>query len=443
LTVSRRRVNRRVDPAESYAGIDYYRLAEKLREELSGGAPGGRELKGVNLIPWKVSLKDLTTNVAGIHYNPLTDRFLVATYTYNKVYEINRRGEVTWEFTCNVPESVYYVGKNRDRVLICERGTPVGGTGRVLLVDYATKAVKVYYTAVAGRDPQHAYPIPLPEEWDETHNVLITYRTIPGANPAIIEVNPEGDEVWTYQPSTPPLSVPSGAKVDENNRYVVVADYRNRVLLIRKSDLATIFQFGTTDVASRASGLMWYSECAIFSRRWHETIYATDIMSHRVVALRLVYGVLTWKYLPYYVATPSELVELPNGNIVVTSTTHNSLVELPTVFIDQYKPPNAYAKVWSGATVPAGGANSPSIPCLDYERKTIYLLSNQNGSLDIEIDPDGSGTFYKYLTGESVTASTTTPYKTMITYDAYAIRLWFNPVADATVHAWILLGGSE
>jgi len=56
--LARRRVSRRVDPAECYAGVDYYRLAEKIRSELTSGDPNvAKKLTDLLL---SVILKDST-----------------------------------------------------------------------------------------------------------------------------------------------------------------------------------------------------------------------------------------------------------------------------------------------------------------------------------------------------------------------------------------------
>lgn len=71
---------------------------------------------------------------------------------------------------------------------------------------------------------------------------------------------------------------------------------------------------------------------------------------------------------------------------------------------------------------------------LGYDKKTIYLISDQNGTLDIEVDPDLRGNWQTY-DSISVTANTLATY--IATGNFARMRFKFTPSATATVSAWV------
>jgi len=93
-------------------------------------------------------------------------------------------------------------------------------------------------------------------------------------------------------------------------------------------------------------------------------------------------------------------------------------------------------KLWDGETVPTGGANSPGVPAIGGKAKTIYLLSDQDGTATIQVDINGEGTWRDFDT-VSVTADTLMAYQT--THDMTFIRVRFVPSVEATVSAWAVI----
>jgi hypothetical protein len=93
-------------------------------------------------------------------------------------------------------------------------------------------------------------------------------------------------------------------------------------------------------------------------------------------------------------------------------------------------------RIWKDATIVPVGSNSFDIPCTNFRKKTIYLLSDQNGTLTIYVDPDKSGTYRAFLSGIIITANTM--YSTMTEYGMAYMRLNFVPSAQATVNAYVV-----
>ena len=95
--------------------------------------------------------------------------------------------------------------------------------------------------------------------------------------------------------------------------------------------------------------------------------------------------------------------------------------------------------LWYDETVGVGGSTSPKVFTSRWERKTIYLISDQGGSLDVEVDPAGNGDWRTLASGLSVTADTLFSYQT--TYYAMYMRVRFTPVAEATVRLYLCVDG--
>jgi len=116
--------------------------------------------------------------------------------------------------------------------------------------------------------------------------------------------------------------------------------------------------------------------------------------------------------------------------------------ELECTFVDfsrlldirKFQPPPL--QLWENETVAATGEYTRKVPAHPYSAKTFYLISDQDGTVDIQVDL-GDGVWRDWLTGLSVTANTLWSRQT--TYDAQFMRLFFNPAAEATVSAWAVL----
>jgi len=98
-----------------------------------------------------------------------------------------------------------------------------------------------------------------------------------------------------------------------------------------------------------------------------------------------------------------------------------------------------YWDIWVNETITTDGATSTPIttdwPC----DTTIYLFSDQDGTLDIEVDPiniSGASDFRGFDTGLSVSANTLFKYQTSYRYRR--LRLTFTPTAEATVSAFAI-----
>lgn len=89
--------------------------------------------------------------------------------------------------------------------------------------------------------------------------------------------------------------------------------------------------------------------------------------------------------------------------------------------------------LWNGLAIGINEYTYP-IPCKGYGNKTVYFLSNTNGTLTIEVDPTGNGDWHTY-TPETIVANIFDPIS--ITGKACFIRLTFS--VAATVSAWINL----
>jgi len=95
-------------------------------------------------------------------------------------------------------------------------------------------------------------------------------------------------------------------------------------------------------------------------------------------------------------------------------------------------------KLWDGETVPTAGKTTEAIMCKGWERKSIYLKSDQAGTMTVQVDIDGDGTFEDF---DSVTVAANTLESYLTTHDFQFIRIKFVPGAQATVDAYIQLGG--
>jgi len=98
-----------------------------------------------------------------------------------------------------------------------------------------------------------------------------------------------------------------------------------------------------------------------------------------------------------------------------------------------------YWDIWVNETIPVAGSTSYPIttdwPC----DTTIFFFSDQDGTLDIEVDPiniSGASDYRGFDTGLSVSANTLFKYQTSYRYRR--LRLTFTPTAEATVSAFAI-----
>lgn len=93
--------------------------------------------------------------------------------------------------------------------------------------------------------------------------------------------------------------------------------------------------------------------------------------------------------------------------------------------------------LWTAEAVGVGGEQTTKIPFHPYESKTFYLLSDQAGTIGIDIDL-GDGVWRTLpITDTAVTAATLWTHQT--TYPARFGRITFTPTLAATVNAWGVL----
>ena len=128
------------------------------------------------------------------------------------------------------------------------------------------------------------------------------------------------------------------------------------------------------------------------------------------------------------------------------------LVELELDVLERRELPPRTLRVWDGYSIGTDGLYSDDeyvdadgyyhpateILTLGYERKAIYLVSDQDGTLDVEIDPDLRGD-WKAFDSVSVTANKLCAY--MTTHPFARMRFKFTPSATAKVYAWVNLEG--
>jgi len=96
--------------------------------------------------------------------------------------------------------------------------------------------------------------------------------------------------------------------------------------------------------------------------------------------------------------------------------------------------------LWSNQSIDTAGANSDPVYVGGCERKTFWIISDVEGTLNMQAY-DEVAKDYKTFDSISVPKNTLTPY--MTTLGARYMRLNFVPTALATVSAWVFLEGIE
>jgi len=103
-------------------------------------------------------------------------------------------------------------------------------------------------------------------------------------------------------------------------------------------------------------------------------------------------------------------------------------------------------KVWDNKTVTTAGDRTDPVSCIGYHYKTIYLRSNKDGNLDVEIfldSPDDVDidTVENWetlpLTAEQRAVTADKLKLLLVEVDMFFLKVFFKPVADATVSLWV------
>jgi len=106
-------------------------------------------------------------------------------------------------------------------------------------------------------------------------------------------------------------------------------------------------------------------------------------------------------------------------------------------------------KIWSSKSVPADERTDP-VACMGYHYKTVYLLSNQDGNLDIEVFNDSPDevdidTVANWQTLDLTAAQRAVTANTLkallVEFDCLWLKVRFRPAAPATVDCWVVRHG--
>lgn len=109
-----------------------------------------------------------------------------------------------------------------------------------------------------------------------------------------------------------------------------------------------------------------------------------------------------------------------------------SAIGLPLQDLKEHPPRRQYFMevdgLWKSLSIDAGDTSYP-IPCLGYKDKTVYFLSDTDGTLTVEVDAIGDGNWQTYTT-ESITAD---EYDTIpLTGEICYVRISFDTAATVT-----------
>jgi len=94
--------------------------------------------------------------------------------------------------------------------------------------------------------------------------------------------------------------------------------------------------------------------------------------------------------------------------------------------------------LWVSQAVPDAGLETRPVMTHGYERKTFWIKSDVAGTLYIRAFNEQSRS-HENFDSITVSANTLTPY--MTTHGARTMTLFFDPTANATVSAWVVLEG--
>lgn len=95
-------------------------------------------------------------------------------------------------------------------------------------------------------------------------------------------------------------------------------------------------------------------------------------------------------------------------------------------------------KPWDNVLIGAGDVTDP-VPCDGFEDKSIYFLTDTDGDIDIQVDPDGEGTWIDLHSAAAIgVRDEDDPWLHRTEYDFIYLRVKFS--AAATVTCWVVLG---
>jgi len=407
-------------------------MRDTLREELRKVLPQPQSLRVLPVYKYQGPHA-----IGQLDYNPDTDRLLISGYDSNKLFEIDMDNKKTWEMTLDIPNTAYYLGDGTILVLEMHQ-VPVTPTTvpKIKRIRMSDKSVLSTLNLPTGSGAQSAYPLPNPLEWNG--HTLITYRSFPGRNPRVVEIDKTGSEVWAYEPTTPTLSTPSFA-IRARGHMAVIPDFRHRVIEVNP-DGTIGYQYGVTDRLGVGDNRLNTPENVVLDpKRSEPKVLIADYGNDRIVVWYPYRN--KWFYLPFIVQHVSGMAyNRLRDTLFACSNDELTIYELPIIEAD--KPPfleSVADKLWDNETLGVGGDTTIPAICKGYKRKNIYFLTDTNGDITIEIDPDGGG---NWMTLHSETAigvrGTTNPWVFSTEYEFWQLRVSFS--AAATVSCWIVRG---
>jgi len=379
--------------------------------------------------------------IGQLDYDADRDRLLISGFTSGKVFEVDMEGNLTWELTgLNTPNTAYYLG---DGTVLIDVENP--SYSPLYKPDVAPKLIRVRMSDKSiiwsldlplGSDPQAAFPLPNPLEWDG--RVLITYRSYPGRNPRIVEIDEKGNELWSYEPTTPTLKTPCFAFRMPAANGAIFADFRHRVLVV-DSNGNVRFQYGVTDRPGMGHNRLNTPESVVSDLRQKlPKLFISDWGNDRIICWYPNFN--RWTYLPFIIPSVSGLVYNPaRDTLFACSNAYLTIYELPVIEVE--KPfffETVSDKLWDNESISASSVTDAYI-CKGYKRKTIYFLTDTDGDITVEIDPDGNGNWMTLYSESAIgVRNATNPWMFSTEYEFWQLRVKFS--AAATVSCWVALG---
>jgi len=280
--------------------------------------------------------------------------FLIADQFNNRVIEVNRHGDIVWQFGLGPadfsPASI--VGTNDaqrvgELTLMAGTGTPGGqpeapncanaagcADNRVLLVDRDGNIVWQYgQFGVTGGGPDELN-VPVQNTWLPNFHVLITDQ----ANERIIEVDLDKNIVWQYGTTgvsgngPNQLNNPNCAELLENGHILICDENNNRALEVTRAG-KIVWQYGSGDptINDPVSGVAFASRL----KNGHTLI--TDSNHSRIVEIDRDKHV-AWQYFTCSGADcnlprgtgplPTRAVRLRNGHTLISDQYNHRVIEV-------------------------------------------------------------------------------------------------------------------
>jgi hypothetical protein len=334
--------------------------------------------------------------------------YLIADQFNNRVIEVNRKGDVVWQFGLGPADfsQASIIGCNdAQRVgsltLMAGTGTPAGQPeapdctsssgcpdNRVLLVDSKGHVVWQYgQFGVAGFDKDQLNT-PVQNTWLPSGHVLITDQ----ANERIIEVNRAKEIVWQYGTNgvtgngPEQLNNPNCAELLENGHILICDENNNRAIEVtRKGEI--VWQYGSGDptVTDPVSGV------AFASRLENGHTLITDSNHARIVEIDRHKNVV-WEYFTNTDPSsnprggtgplPTRAVRLRNGHTLISDQYNHRVIEVSR----EKQIVRTFGKInslgYDARSVSGGGLNSP------YDAKRIGDYTGLTNPFDDNEDRD-------------------------------------------------------